>query len=75
MNAPAYRAKADYCRQQADRATRSEDKARWLDMAEQWLKLAANHDQSSKDQAARSERFDAMERDRGTHQEKSDAEH
>jgi hypothetical protein len=41
-----YRAKADKCRKRAEKTVREADKAGWLQIAEQWLKLA--HDVEKK---------------------------
>ena len=64
-----YRAKAEECRRMAAKVTTSIDKAAWLELATHWLGLIRDPAQTA------SERFHAMERDRGTRQQKSSAEH
>jgi len=54
-----YRAKADECERMAGRALSPDDKARWIKVAEVWLHRARSA----------SERFKAMEPERGRHQE------
>lgn len=39
-----YRRRAEMCRSEADKAIRGDDKAAWLRMAEEWLRLAASAD-------------------------------
>ena len=64
-----YRAKAEECRRMAGKVSTAIDRAAWLGLATDWLKL-------SRDPArTRFERFDATERDRGTHQQRSSAGH
>lgn len=64
-----YRAKAEECRRMAGKVSTAIDQAAWLGLATDWLKL-------SRDPArTRFERFDAMERDRGTRQQASSAGH
>ena len=64
-----YRAKAEECRRMAAKVTTPIDQAAWLELATDWLGLIPEPAWTS------SERFDAMERDRGTRQLKSSAEH
>ena len=64
-----YRAKAEECRLMAAKVTTPIDQAAWLDLATDWLGLIPEPAQIDSD------RFDAMERDRGTRQQKSSAEH
>ena len=64
-----YRAKAEECRLMAAKVTTSIDKAAWLELATHWLGLIRDPARTA------SERFHAMERDRGTRQQKSSAEH
>jgi hypothetical protein len=64
-----YRAYADLCGRMAGRASRADDKACWLKLAADWLTLIRTPAQSA------TERFDCLERDRGTGQEISTAEH
>jgi hypothetical protein len=53
-----YRAKADECERMAARTLSPDDKARWIKVAEVWLHRARSA----------SERFEAMEHERGRHQ-------
>jgi len=64
-----YRAKAEECRLMAAKVTTPIDRAAWLGLATDWLGLIRAPAQTA------SERFDAMERDRRTHQPISSAEH
>jgi hypothetical protein len=64
-----YRAKADECERMASKVVSSHDKARWLQIASGWLALIRQPQPSD------SIRFDAIEKQRGTGQEKSDSEH
>jgi hypothetical protein len=48
--ADEYRRKAEVCRQEAGKSPYETDKAAWLRMAEDWLRLAASAD-SAKDKA------------------------
>jgi hypothetical protein len=64
-----YRAKAEECRRMAAKVSTRIDQAAWLELATDWLGLIPEPAWTA------SERFDAMERDRGTHQQKSSAEH
>jgi hypothetical protein len=64
-----YRARAEECRHMAANVTTPIDKAAWLGLATDWLGLIREPAQTL------SERFRAMERERGTHQHKSSAEH
>jgi hypothetical protein len=64
-----YRAKADECRGMAAKVSTAIDKAAWLGLATDWLRLIQDRRHTD------AERFHAMARDRGTHQEKSSAEH
>lgn len=67
-----YRAKADECERQAGKVTSPEDKARWLKLAADWLALIPAALRLKRTPA---EQFDAMERERGTHQQRSETEH
>jgi len=62
-----YRAKAEECRLMAAKVTTPIDQAAWLGLATDWLGLIRDPARTA------SERFDAMERDRGTHQQKASA--
>ena len=64
-----YRAKAEECRLMAAKVTTPIDQAAWLGLATDWLGLIRGPAQTA------SERFDAMERVRGTRQPNSSAEH
>ena len=64
-----YRAKAEECRVMAAKVTTPIDKAAWLELATHWLGLIREPARTA------SERFHAMERNRGTRQQKSSAEH
>jgi hypothetical protein len=64
-----YRAKAEECRLMAAKVTTPIDKAAWMELATDWLGLIRERRHIA------SERFHAMERERGTHQPKSSAEH
>jgi hypothetical protein len=64
-----YREKSEECRRMAATVSTPIDKAAWLQLAAAWLGLIREQTQTA------SERFDAMERDRGTHPGKSSAEH
>ena len=73
MNKPDfYRAKADECEREAGKAMSPADKARWLKLAADWLTLIPAALRLKRTPA---ERFDALEREHGTHQQKSEAEH
>ena len=64
-----YRAKAEECRLMAAKVTTPIDQAAWLELATDWLGLIPDPARTA------FERFDAMERHCGTHQQKSSAEH
>jgi hypothetical protein len=64
-----YRAKAEECRVMAAKVTTAIDQAAWLGLATDWLGLIPDPARTA------SERFDATERRRGTHQQKASAEH
>jgi hypothetical protein len=67
--ADEYRANANECERMARASTNPADKAMWLQMAEDWLRMThGRHVQSSK-------KFDAGESPRGTGQTPSTAEH
>jgi hypothetical protein len=73
MNSPDfYRGKADECEREAGKAKSPDDKARWLKLAADWLALIPA---ALRRKPTPSEDFDALERARGTHQQKSEAEH
>jgi hypothetical protein len=64
-----YRAKAAEC-ERAARATRNPvDKATWLKMAADWLRMIPQPRQSASD------KFDAVEKAQGTGQDRSTSEH
>jgi hypothetical protein len=64
-----YRAKAEECRLMAGKVTTAIDQEAWLGLATDWLGLIRDPARTA------SERFDAMERHRGTHQQRASAEH
>ena len=64
-----YRAKAEQCRLMAAKVTTPIDQAAWLELATDWLGLIPEPAQTASDH------FDATERDRGTRQLRSSAEH
>jgi hypothetical protein len=64
-----YRAKAEECRRMAGKVSTAIDQAAWLGLATAWLGLIRDPARTT------FERFDAMERVRGTHQQNSSAEH
>jgi hypothetical protein len=63
-----FRANAEECQRMADATQNPGDKRRWLQMAESWLRMVKRTTNAG-------ERFDAAERQRGTHQAKSDRAH
>jgi len=64
-----YRANADECQRMARLAKHPGEKATWLQMAQDWLRMIPQPRKSASD------KFDAVERARGTGQTPSDAEH
>ena len=64
-----YRAQAEECERMARKALSPDDKATWLKMAEDWLRLIRPPRRSASD------RFDAAEKAQGTGQDKSISEH
>jgi len=64
-----YRARAEECQQMASKAARPQDEATWLKLAAAWLMLVRDPRQTP------AARFEAMERERGTGQERSLAQH
>jgi hypothetical protein len=64
-----FRANAAECERMADATKNPGDKRRWMKMAENWLRMIAPARPNASD------RFDAAERQGGTHQAKSDASH
>jgi hypothetical protein len=64
-----YRARADECQRMAAQAARPQDKATWLKLAAGWQMLIRRPWQTP------AERFDAMERVRGTVQARSLVQH
>lgn len=64
-----YRANAAECERMARAARNPSDKAMWLQMAADWLRMIRQP------RASASEKFDAAERAQGTGQTRSDAEH
>jgi hypothetical protein len=64
-----YRANAEECERMARRSRNPADKATWLAMAEDWMRMIKQPRLSAWD------RFDAAEKAHGTHQAQSEAEH
>jgi hypothetical protein len=64
-----YRANADECQKMARRATHPGEKATWLQMAQDWLRMIKQPEQSASD------KFDAAEKAQGTGQDKSTSGH
>jgi hypothetical protein len=64
-----YRANAEECQNMARRSQHPGEKATWLQMAQDWLRMIPQADPSASD------KFDAAERKHGTHQTRSDSEH
>jgi hypothetical protein len=64
-----YRANADECQKMARRATNPGERATWLEMAADWLRMIQKVHPSASD------KFDAQEKSQGTHQERSEGEH
>ena len=64
-----YRANAAECQKMARLARKPGDKATWLAMAEDWLRMIRQPKQSASD------KFDAAEKAQGTGQRQSDAQH
>ena len=64
-----YRANTEECQRMARRSRNPADKATWLAMAEDWLRMIPLPKQSKADS------FDAAEKAQGTGQQRSDAEH
>jgi hypothetical protein len=65
-----YRANAAECQRMARLSRDPGEKATWLQMAQDWLRMTKGVDQETA-----SDRFDAAEKARGTGQPRSDAEH
>ncbi len=63
-----FRANATECQRMAEATQNPADKRRWLQMAESWQRMIKPRQNAG-------QRFDAVERDHGTHQTKSDASH
>jgi hypothetical protein len=53
-----YLAKADECRAEADRATHHDQKAAWLRMAQDWLKLSLSVDRADQETERKNTRVD-----------------
>lgn len=64
-----YRANAEECQKMARLSTNPGEKATWLEMAADWLRMIPKVSRSA------SETFDAAEAKQGTNQTRSDAEH
>lgn len=64
-----YRANAAECERMAQRTKRPDDRATWLKMAADWLRMIPQPRRSASD------KFDAAERAQGTGQDKSTLEH
>jgi hypothetical protein len=64
-----YRANADECQKMARLAKHPGEKATWLQMAQDWLRMIKQPGPSASD------KFDAAEQAQGTRQERSDSEH
>jgi hypothetical protein len=64
-----YRAHATECQRMADQSKDIDDKRRWLEMAERWMRMIPAPAKSLDDA------FDEQEHMLGTHQVKSDASH
>jgi len=67
-DAERYRAKAEECRQQAEKVLSPLDKEAWLKLSADWLLMAEERDHGSR-------RFDATARQRGTGQTDSESSH
>ena len=64
-----YRANADECQKMARLATNPGERATWLEMASDWLRMIQKVDPSASD------KFEAAEKAQGTNQERSEGEH
>jgi hypothetical protein len=64
-----YKGRASECQRMADISKQPHEKQLWLQMAEAWLRMVPRPN------AAASDKFDAAEREQGTGQERSEAEH
>ena len=64
-----YRANADECQKMARLSKHPGEKATWLQMAQDWLRMIPQPKQSASD------KFDAAEKAQGTGQERSGSEH
>ena len=64
-----YRAQAEECERMAGKAWNDGDKATWLKMAQDWLRMIRRPDRSASD------KFDDAEKVRVTGQTRSNAEH
>lgn len=62
-----FRQNAEECQRMADGTQNPGDKRRWLQMAKSWLRMVKR--------TTAGERFNAAERQQGTHQAKSEASH
>ena len=64
-----YRANATECQRMSELCRNPAEKQMWLEMAASWLRMIQQPSQSASD------KFDDAEKDQGTHQKRSDAEH
>ncbi|MEA2876831.1 MAG: hypothetical protein QOF14_2027 [Hyphomicrobiales bacterium] len=64
-----YRENAAECQKMARLATNPGERATWLEMASDWLRMIPKAERSA------GEKFDDQNRDEGTHQDESKAEH
>jgi hypothetical protein len=64
-----YRANAEECERMARISRNPADKATWLGIAEEWMRMIKQPRLSASD------KFDAAEKAQGTHQTRSEAEH
>jgi hypothetical protein len=64
-----YRANAQECERMAASSRNDADRATWLQMAPHWLRLIPKPDATDTD------RFDALEAAKGTHQKRSEGSH
>lgn len=70
-----YRVHAAECQRMADATVNQDDRRAWLQMAESWLRMAGQADLIGRSDQTASEKFDATEKQIGTHQDKSDSSH
>ena len=67
-----YRRHAAECQRMAAATQNQDDKGRWLQMAESWMRMIRG---KSRKQDAASDAFDAEQAERGTGQKDSDSSH